>query len=665
MSRSSRRAVTSTREATPTILLYDADPYMGFLIRLDLPNARIVEADEADALEGLLSDRRPDLVIVNLASDSADEAVGRLRGVAMIGVASGARPQPGMFQEIDARLEVPFLPVELHAAVRKALNLSPPGQPSPTPAVKKVEAWLGPGRVVAVGLAGLLEVTTNADSGGAWILAGTLVYSLVRLIYRRTSQISAAADLAVATLLLALTGGLSSGYGLFGLVASVEAGMVFGVRTGVMGGALVATGSFVEVLNAVEKGSAAVRELVAWVLLFPLAALAASLWARISRGGGAGERQLSEANRVLSALHRIARAMPGHLEVGGAAARALSNVRETLGSPYGLLLLGEAGIYAPSASYGLAVQDLLIDQDDELIVHLLEGGVRVVKSHDLPPKLQGPLGEHDCWLVAPLGYGGIAMGLLIVACPSESTHDDNSLILQQLATEAGIAIENARLFRQVQELSIDEERRRLARELHDAVAQALTHIRLELEFLARHGVPSIEAAGEEAARLARVVDRAASEVRVMINGLSSMVSREGLAASLSAYLRDLRGLVTREITFESNGVVRLPTDVEGEVFRIAQEAVSNALRHSKAQRIHVSLGSAPSGLTLVVEDDGVGPVTAKNGKGKGLGLKSMMERTESLGAQLDIEARPSGGTRVILSLMSPTLAGEHNIQESS
>src|SRR5439155_4485188 len=139
---------------------------------------------------------------------------------------------------------------------------------------------------------------------------------------------------------------------------------------------------------------------------------------------------------------------------------------------------------------------------------------------------------------APMKRDGIRQGCLIAACPDEKRHDGNLLMLQRLADEASVAVENARLFSRVREISIDEERRRLARELHDGVAQALTHLRFELEFMARHGTHTPEAVKREIERLSRVVTRASGDVRSMIFGLRSSVSAEGIVGSLRGYLSD-------------------------------------------------------------------------------------------------------------------------------
>jgi signal transduction histidine kinase len=244
---------------------------------------------------------------------------------------------------------------------------------------------------------------------------------------------------------------------------------------------------------------------------------------------------------------------------------------------------------------------------------------------------------------------GAPLGMLMATCPGHNMHNANRVLLQQLAHETAVAVENARLFSRVREISIDEERRRLARELHDGVAQALTHLRFELEFMSRHGSAAPGNVKQEIERLSRVVNRASSDVRSMIFGLRSSVSAEGLVGSLRAYLSDLRGLGGPEIVFEARGEVRLPPGIEAEIFRVAQEAVSNAIRHASAGTVKVSIVAGASTVRLLVEDDGVGVRTKRvSGPRGGVGLSAMRERAEAIGATLDVSDRPGSGTRVLL-----------------
>jgi signal transduction histidine kinase len=657
----SRAARSDQEQGSKTLLAFDVDPYTVSLAQADITELVVIQAGSIEEATAAM-DHEPDVLLVNLAAKDSELVLALQPNAYSIGIGRSSAQNGEAQPKVNASLNLPFTPQDLNDSVRKAFGMPSSGDKSHG-AVDRADVWLGRTWVFSAVLALLLELANGAGASKLALGIAVVAYGCIRMISGTRGQIGTGLDVLVATLLLAGTGGLGSSYVLIGLVAAIEAGLVFPLRIALAAGALVTTGSFSQVVDAVESGNAEVRELIAWLLIFPLAALASSFWSRIARGDSEGGRLLAEANDLLSTLTRIARSMPGQLEVGGAAAHALTISREAFGAEQGVLLLAEGGIFTPAASYGLSLTEVLIAGDDTRLANLLENGARTARGEELPYQFDGALDDSACWLVAPLRHGGAGFGLLMVACPDESRHEANTLILQQLANDAAVAIENARLFREVRELSIDEERKRLARELHDAIGQSLTHIRLELEFLARHGVTSVEAAGEEAARLARVVDRAASEVRMMINGLSSMVSREGLAASLDTYLNDLRGLVVRDITFESQGSGNLPADIEGEVFRIAQEAVSNALRHSKADKIHVVLEAQDWEFSLTVDDDGIG-FDSPNRKRKGLGLESMRERAKAIGGSLAVEAKPDGGTKVMLTIKTAPVSGAQPTQEA-
>src|SRR5205807_1350544 len=163
---------------------------------------------------------------------------------------------------------------------------------------------------------------------------------------------------------------------------------------------------------------------------------------------------------------------------------AVQEIRDAMRSSAAAVLIQEAGTYAVVSSYGLRDPSNVLVRDPTagLGGPAIQGRTAVVRREELRPENAAALGDYDCWLVAPMRRDGIPQGMLVAACPDEHRHDSNKVLLQRLADEVAVAVENARLFSRVREISIDEERRRLARELHDGVAQALTHLRFELEF---------------------------------------------------------------------------------------------------------------------------------------------------------------------------------------
>jgi signal transduction histidine kinase len=632
------------------IVLAEPDPYLTFLIQLHLPDAQVIEADADEDLLTILAGA-PDLVIANVEGDLAPALLARGDGPRVLGVIDAARAARTVVPpELDGILVRPFVPAELYRAIRRALGLpQPAGQGAPS--LERARALIRYARFGGVAVAAVLEVAGGPVSMRSAVLLGlAFAYSAIKLIVKRGGRLAAWLDVLIAAALIAVTGGLDSNYMLLGLAASAAAGLELGIWRGLLAGLIVADGSAYQVLQRLLSHGLEAHQAAAWFLLFPLIALTAGFASRIWRlGEQEAPDRLVEANRVLSTLYRITRTMPGGLEIGTVASAALEEVRTTLRSPAGALFAGESGLLLLVGSYGLQQPgEVSVDPATPGLTDVIAGRSRVVMSAALSPALAEALG-HECWLAAPLRRGGVTLGLILAACTDHNRHGENRLFLQQLSEETAVAVENALLFSRVRALSVDEERRRLARELHDGVAQALTHLRLELDFVLRHGALTADTIKEEIGRLVRVVERASGDVRSMVLGLRSSTSSEGLAGSLRSYLLDVKGLGGPDIAFEAQGDVRLAPEVEAEVFRIAQEAVSN-VRHAAASNVRVSLEASEDTVLLTVEDDGVGVNTGKGAatRGSGVGLKAMRERAERINGRISIGERPGGGTRVQL-----------------
>jgi signal transduction histidine kinase len=219
-----------------------------------------------------------------------------------------------------------------------------------------------------------------------------------------------------------------------------------------------------------------------------------------------------------------------------------------------------------------------------------------------------------------------------------------------LAAHAAIAIENARLHERSRELSIVEERNRLARELHDSVTQQLFGVVLAAESASELLGRGDGAAGEQLERVQALARGAMEELRSVVFELRpASLETEGLGQALRKHVEVLRHVSGREIELRVASPPALGAAAAGQVFRIAQEALQNALRHAGAERIEVRLENGGGRLALSVADDGRGfDVLAPGVRGRRLGLTSMEERAAELGGRLTIESRPGEGTTVRL-----------------
>jgi signal transduction histidine kinase len=233
--------------------------------------------------------------------------------------------------------------------------------------------------------------------------------------------------------------------------------------------------------------------------------------------------------------------------------------------------------------------------------------------------------------------------------PADFTAADQELI-ELLAAHAAIAITNARLYEQSRELSILSERNRLALELHDAVSQKLFSLVLTAEALAT--LVDKGTVGEQAARLKTLAQEALDELRALIFELRPPeLERDGLCGALRKHVGLLAQRRAGRITLElADGIPSEPKR-DAEILRIAQEAINNALRHARAERVTVSLRGENGELVLEVADDGVGfDPAADELRSRRLGLTSMEERARRLRGRLEIQSEPGAGTTVRLAV---------------
>jgi signal transduction histidine kinase len=223
-------------------------------------------------------------------------------------------------------------------------------------------------------------------------------------------------------------------------------------------------------------------------------------------------------------------------------------------------------------------------------------------------------------------------------------------LIQTFAAHAAVAIQNARLYERSRELSIVEERNRLARELHDAVTQRLFALRLTSEAAAGLLDRDPAAARAQLERLHELTDEAIDELRAVILALRpATIESEGLAATLAGQVDLLRRASGREIDLEVAGQPVLSVAAATDVLRIAQEALQNALRHSGAEQLAVRLVAGDGRVVLSVADEGRGfNSNAPALRSRRLGLTSMEERARAIGGTLEISSEPGEGTTVRL-----------------
>jgi signal transduction histidine kinase len=240
------------------------------------------------------------------------------------------------------------------------------------------------------------------------------------------------------------------------------------------------------------------------------------------------------------------------------------------------------------------------------------------------------------------------IGLLSLTSPERDAFGERDAELAlAIGRQAAVAIENARLHERARQAAVLEERERLARELHDSVTQSLYAVSLHAEVAGRALADGdVEPAASNLADIRETVQEALAEMRLLLFELRPpLLQEQGLAAALHTRLRAVEARAGLTTEFAGDGAERLRPEVEQELYRVAQEALNNVLKHAHASRATVRLDVGAGRAALEVVDDGVGFEPALRG-GDGYGLPGMRERAQRLGGTLRVESAPGAGTRV-------------------
>jgi signal transduction histidine kinase len=257
-------------------------------------------------------------------------------------------------------------------------------------------------------------------------------------------------------------------------------------------------------------------------------------------------------------------------------------------------------------------------------------------------------------LTAALRRGDAVLGILCVGRKEPWAFEtEDQELLDGLAAQAAIAIENARLYKEVGSLATVQERERIAREIHDSLAQAVGFLHLRLKTLEdRLGRGSQPPSLAELADMRTIAKKAYEDVRQSIFGLRTVASKErGLIPILTEYLRDFSQQSGVQAEFRDGNLqaTRFSPEAEVQLVRVIQEALANVRKHARAHRAWVQFTLDGDMGCVTIADDGIGfrveSMTGNNGKR--FGLRTMRERAEGLGGSLEILSTPGRGTQVV------------------
>ena len=386
-------------------------------------------------------------------------------------------------------------------------------------------------------------------------------------------------------------------------------------------------------------------------------------------GAGLQLRSL-ERQRALEVMSGISAALHQASHVGEMLADVLRATGEMVQAHSGWVFLERGGRYETAAAFGLSGP---LGRNGQSGPGGSCRGLELLRAGLLPA--QGNIVDCDRFAGAgvPVRHARVPLrsartrGVLNLVLASGRPFAQRELALvSAIAAQVSSAMDKAQLLDELRDKEVDrtglirrllsaqeDERKRIARELHDEAGQSLAGLMLELEAARLEDARGTPVTQETLARLRRLAARTVESVRALIYDLRPAVLDDlGLVPALRWYTQSQiasRGLDVR--LSERLGSERLEATLETTVFRIAQEALWNAVKHAGASRIDVELVRRSDRIVLRVRDDGHGIAeggAAKEQRGRvGVGLGGMMERAAALGGTVQVTARPEGGTEVL------------------
>lgn len=499
---------------------------------------------------------------------------------------------------------------------------------------------------------GLVLAVVNGPLHATVVVGGLLLaaHALWRTL-RPASPSVPLVELVLDIGVVALTGSWSSPFAFCLMTAVIVAGFAQGFA-----GALRAGAATMVVVGAAslagDRPLAALQTTGQWTVELVLVAVLAG---QVSRMFGEAEERhsltldrldrLAEANDLLVSLHHVAQSLPATLNLQEVLASTAARLRGLVDCDViAVLLLDDV-----TSRWNVAVGE----------------GTRILGSvveHELPAPLQAATKSSVASLVVVLAQGeGIGVDLLswsglyaplrargrLVGLVALEHHEPGHYgrrdlqLLDGFLETAALAIDNARWFARLRTMGADEERVRIARDMHDRVGQSLATLAFRLDRLTRQAEDHPMAA--ELDELRGEVREVLGDVRATLSDLRTDVSdQRGLVETIEGFLARVKQRSGLAVSFVHDDEHRLPLLQERELWRITHEAVTNVERHADAGSVGVRWSCHERGAVLEVVDDGCGFDVDSDGRPDSYGITGMRERADAIGATLEVVSGPDG-----------------------
>lgn len=387
-------------------------------------------------------------------------------------------------------------------------------------------------------------------------------------------------------------------------------------------------------------GMGGLQERVEGLAPWLLTALGTGLLAVWLRQSGMGPRVVDldpsyeSARRLLTQLRTVARRLSAGLDPFGMSSDLLSVVHDHLmDAQSAVFVRGDGDVFSPLSYRGFGAREALIP--DHSVID--QCWTRMMPTQAITSSGRA---DRRRWTVLPLRVGSRMIGVVVSA--SDSAPPPESLTeLMQVVDEHSLRIDTALAFDEVRTIATADERKRLAREIHDGIAQEVASLGYVVDGLV---ADSMNPAHIMALRqLRQELTRVVSELRLSVFDLrSEIIPQAGLGAALSDYVRQVgaRSTMTVHLTLDEAST-RLTAGAEAELFRIAQEAITNARKHSAAKNLWVDCRVRPPFARISIQDDGRG---LGKGRADSFGLRIMQERASRIDAELLVQSQPFDGS---------------------
>uniref|UniRef100_UPI003F691C77 sensor histidine kinase n=1 Tax=Paractinoplanes polyasparticus TaxID=2856853 RepID=UPI003F691C77 len=390
-----------------------------------------------------------------------------------------------------------------------------------------------------------------------------------------------------------------------------------------------------------------------WLVLGAIITFAADTMRQFMQPTEPTPQPYAEATRLLTQLRSVARSLPGAtLDPGGISEHLLEELRLVKPSDRAAVLSASGGgrlVVLAQTGAERVDWEVTLDADSAIADAWASQQPQTASRSQARSSRRGDVSS----LVVPLVAGVRTIGLVVLesdvtnAYPKETVNE-----VTWVTDAAALRLEAALLFDDVRSLATNEERQRLAREIHDGVAQELVMVGYGIDNAQATLPEGAEETAEELRSLRAEVTRVITELRLSLFELRSEVDRNGgLAAAIAEYARTLGTSAGLRVHFTfDESTARLPAATEAELLRIAQEAITNARKHAGASNLWVTCTVDPPYAEIEVSDDGRG--FADDRPDGRYGLTIMAERAERIRGRLKITPRHPSGTTVAVVLGS-------------